>query len=140
MVRRGATWEEHSLFSRVAPYFCPAWRLRERFSCLSPGWNGHGAMVRSPMELQTGRRARILVVDDEADLCKSLEYALTASGYDVQTADRGDRAVQVLDEFRPDLVLLDVMLPDMSGLDICRRIHQMPASARAVVVILSARV
>ena len=97
-------------------------------------------MVRSPMELQTGRRARILVVDDEADLCKSLEYALTASGYDVQTADRGDRAVQVLDEFRPDLVLLDVMLPDMSGLDICRRIHQMPASARAVVVILSARV
>lgn len=92
------------------------------------------------MEPQTGSRARLLVVDDEVDLCKSLKYALMASGYDVQTADCGDRAVQVLDEFRPDLVLLDVMLPDMSGLDICRRIHQMPASTRAVVMILSARV
>ena len=100
----------------------------------------HSAMVPISMEPQTSRRARLLVVEDEADLCRSLEYALKASGYDVRAAERGNVALRLLDEFEPDLVLLDVMLPDMSGLDICRRIHLMPAARRAVVVILSARV
>jgi two-component system phosphate regulon response regulator PhoB len=92
------------------------------------------------MEPETSRRARLLVVEDEADLSRSLEYALKASGYGVQVADRGDMALRLLDEFGPDLVLLDVMLPDMSGLDICRRIQKMPAAMRAAVIILSARV
>jgi two-component system phosphate regulon response regulator PhoB len=97
-------------------------------------------MVPESMEPQTTRRARLLVVEDETDLCKSIEYALKASGYDVRSAERGDIAIRILDEFEPDLVLLDVMLPDMSGLEICRRIQMMPASKKAVVVILSARV
>jgi two-component system phosphate regulon response regulator PhoB len=92
------------------------------------------------MEPQTSRRARLLVVEDETDLLRSLEYALKASGYDVRVADRGDQALRILEEFEPDLVLLDVMLPDISGLDICRRIHEMPEARRAVVIILSARV
>jgi two-component system phosphate regulon response regulator PhoB len=92
------------------------------------------------MEPPPSHRARLLVVEDEVDLCRSLEYALKASGYDVRSADCGDRALRLLEEFEPDLVLLDVMLPDMSGLEICRRIHQMPEVKRAVVVILSARV
>jgi two-component system phosphate regulon response regulator PhoB len=92
------------------------------------------------MELHTGHRARLLVVEDETDLCKSLEYALKASGYDVRVADRGDMALRVLDEFETDLVLLDVMLPDMSGLEICQRIRGMPEARKPVVVILSARV
>ncbi len=91
-------------------------------------------------ESQAGRRARLLIVEDEADLCNSLEYALKASGYDVRAADRGQSGLHLLHAFGPDLVLLDVMLPDISGLDICRRIHQMPEAERAVVVILSARV
>jgi len=97
-------------------------------------------MVPTSMELETSHRARLLVVEDEADLCRSLEYALKASGYDVRVAERGDKALRLLGEFAPDLVLLDVMLPDMSGLDICRRIRQMPAETRASVIILSARV
>lgn len=97
-------------------------------------------MVPVPMEPQTSRRARLLVVEDETDLLRSLEYALKASGYDVRVADRGDQALRILEEFEPDLVLLDVMLPDISGLDICRRIHEMPEARRAVVIILSARV
>ena len=80
------------------------------------------------------------MVEDEVDLCRSLEYALQASGYDVRVADHGEAALRALEEFQPDLALLDVMLPDMSGLDICRRIHQMPEAKRAVVLILSARV
>jgi two-component system phosphate regulon response regulator PhoB len=97
-------------------------------------------MVPVPMHPQTSRRVRLLVVEDEGDLCKSLEYALKASGYEVRVAERGDAAIRILDEFEPDLVLLDVMLPDISGLDICRRIHEMPEARRAVVIILSARV
>jgi len=97
-------------------------------------------MVPALMESQASRRARLLIVEDEADLRRSLEYALKASGYDVRDANNGDSAFRVLKEFVPDLVLLDVMLPDISGLDICRRIHQMPEAQRAVVVILSARV
>jgi two-component system, OmpR family, phosphate regulon response regulator PhoB len=97
-------------------------------------------MVPPLMESQASRRARLLVVEDEADLARSLEYALKGSGYDVRVADSGDSAFRLLEEFEPDLVLLDVMLPDISGLDICRRIHQMPEAQRAVVVILSARV
>jgi two-component system phosphate regulon response regulator PhoB len=97
-------------------------------------------MVPVPMEPQTSRRARLLVVEDETDLLRSIEYALKASGYDVRVAERGDQALRILEEFEPDLVLLDVMLPDISGLDICRRIHEMPEARRAVVIILSARV
>ena len=125
-------------WTQVVSFF--ALRLRERFSRLSRARNIRGEMVPPPMESQTSRRARLLVVEDEADLRRSLEYALKASGYDVQTADSGDSTLRALDAFEPDLVLLDVMLPDISGLDICRRIHQMPESRRAVVVILSARV
>jgi two-component system, OmpR family, response regulator len=73
-------------------------------------------MVPESMEPQTTRRVRLLVVEDETDLCRSIEYALKASGYDVRSAERGDIAIRVLDEFEPDLVLLDVMLPDMRGI------------------------
>ncbi len=93
-----------------------------------------------PEESPAARRARLLIVEDEADLCHSLGYALKASGYDVRAADRGQSGLRLIEAFDPDLVLLDVMLPDISGLDICRRIHQMPEAERAVVVILSARV
>lgn len=62
----------------------------------------------------------ILIVEDEADLRRGLELNLAAEGYRVVTAARGDAAVeQALDE-RPDLVLLDIMLPGRSGLDVCR--------------------
>jgi two-component system phosphate regulon response regulator PhoB len=97
-------------------------------------------MVHTFMELRTSHRTRLLVVEDEQDLSRSLEYALKASGYDVRVADRGDTAIRILGEFAPDLILLDVMLPDISGLDICRRIHRMPVDGKPVVVIVSARV
>jgi two-component system phosphate regulon response regulator PhoB len=85
-------------------------------------------------------KARVLVVEDEADLGSSLAYALRANGYDVQVADRGELALQALATFQPDLVLLDIMLPDMSGLEICRKLRAEPTPQQPAVVMLSARV
>ena len=79
------------------------------------------------------------MVEDEADISSSLAYALRASGYDALVADRGASALAALDSFLPDLVLLDLMLPDMSGIDICRRLRKSQNPNQPAVIILSAR-
>lgn len=66
---------------------------------------------------------RILVVEDETDLSTSLAYSLRASGYEVEAADCGEAALNGVTRFHPELVLLDIMLPDMSGFEVCRRIR-----------------
>jgi two-component system phosphate regulon response regulator PhoB len=85
-------------------------------------------------------KERVLVVEDEADLSSSLAYALRANGYETEVADCGRVAMQALEAFQPDLVLLDIMLPDMSGLEICRKVRTSLAPRQPAVVILSARV
>jgi two-component system phosphate regulon response regulator PhoB len=82
---------------------------------------------------------RVLVVEDEIDLSSSLAYALRANGYEAKVADTGHAAIAALESFRPDLVLLDLMLPDMSGLEICRKVRGAPSEEQPTVVILSAR-
>jgi two-component system phosphate regulon response regulator PhoB len=72
-------------------------------------------------------------------LSSSLAYALRANGYEAQVADRGELALGALEVFRPDLVLLDLMLPDMSGLEICRRLRKAGSTNQPAVIILSAR-
>jgi len=84
-------------------------------------------------------KERVLVVEDEADLSSSLAYALRANGYDAQIADRGEVALGAIDSFHPDLVLLDLMLPDMSGIEICRRLRNSQSTRQPAVIILSAR-
>jgi DNA-binding response OmpR family regulator len=81
-------------------------------------------------------KQKILVVEDETDLSSSLAYALRANGYDAMVADRGVAALQALDSFRPDLVLLDLMLPDMSGLEICRKVRGASSGPQPAVIIL----
>ena len=78
-------------------------------------------------------------MEDEADISSSLAYALRAGGYEVQVADRGELALHALDSFHPDLVLLDLMLPDMSGIEICRRLRKSSSPNQPAVIILSAR-
>jgi len=68
------------------------------------------------MDSPIQHNARVLVVEDEVDISSSLAYALRASGYEVLVADRGESALSSLDTFQPDLVLLDLMLPDMPGI------------------------
>jgi two-component system phosphate regulon response regulator PhoB len=91
------------------------------------------------MDSQNSHKERVLVVEDEADISDSLAYALRASGYTVLVADRGKSALEALDTFLPDLVLLDLMLPDMSGIDICRRLRTSKSPNQPAVIILSAR-
>jgi two-component system OmpR family response regulator len=80
---------------------------------------------------------RVLVVDDEATLTELLSMALSYEGWEVRTAADGTAAVRAAREFRPDAVVLDVMLPDMGGLDVLRRLR---ADATGVpVLFLTAR-
>lgn len=68
--------------------------------------------------------AKILVVDDEQEIVRALRRNLTAHGYSVLVVSSGEEALEVLWQQRPDLLLLDLLLPDMSGLEICRQIRR----------------
>ena len=80
--------------------------------------------------------ARILVVDDEPNILATVAPLLRGRGYDVMSAMTGRAALEVFDRDRPDLVLLDLGLPDMSGVDICRQIRR---SSATPILVLSAR-
>ncbi len=67
--------------------------------------------------------ARVLVVEDEPSFSEALRIGLQREGFDVQLVDDGGAALAAFDEYRPDLVLLDVMLPTVSGIDVCREIR-----------------
>jgi len=81
----------------------------------------------------------ILVVEDEEDIQELLRHNLSRSGYDVQTADTGEEAMELLNKQKPDLVLLDLMLPGLDGLEICRKIKKTAGLADLPVIMLTAR-
>ncbi len=68
--------------------------------------------------------AYILIVDDEIEIIRALQRSLTAHGYKVFTARNGEDAVKLTLQQRPDVLLLDLVLPDMSGLEVCRKIRE----------------
>ncbi len=84
-------------------------------------------------------KPRILVVEDEAALSTLLEYNLEKAGFAVEIAATGEDAVTALAESPPDLVLLDWMLPHISGIELCRRIRRQPATRDLAVIMLTAR-
>lgn len=83
--------------------------------------------------------ARILVVEDEADLAELVGFNLRDAGHQVTTASNGANALAELRRMKPDLVVLDVMLPDVSGLEVCRRIRRDESTARIPVLMLTAK-
>ena len=83
---------------------------------------------------------RILVVEDESDLAVLLSYNLQAEGYVVDSVERGDEAELYLAENPPDLVILDWMLPGVSGLEICRRLRARENTRTLPVIMVTARV
>ena len=83
--------------------------------------------------------ARILIIEDEEPLTLLLRYNLEAEGYDVDTSARGDDAEIKLKETPPDLLVLDWMLPGMSGIELCRRLRARPDTERLPIIMLTAR-
>ncbi|MCU1279630.1 MAG: Phosphate regulon transcriptional regulatory protein PhoB (SphR) [bacterium] len=81
----------------------------------------------------------ILVVDDDADLRHLFERELTAAGYRVTLAATGAEAIERARRHQPSLVLLDLNLPDLDGVDVLRRLKDSPATARAAVLLVSGR-
>jgi DNA-binding response OmpR family regulator len=83
--------------------------------------------------------ARILIADDEANIVLSLEFLMRHAGYEVRSAADGDAALREIESFRPDLVLLDVMLPLRDGFEVCQRIRHNPAVHDMKIVMLTAK-
>ena len=82
---------------------------------------------------------KVLIVDDEPNIVAALEYLLQRSGYEVRSAPNGEEALRQVESFGPDLVLLDVMMPQRSGYDVCQRIRERPEWNRIRILMLSAR-
>ncbi len=80
--------------------------------------------------------ARILVVDDDPALLRTLRANLAARGYDVTAVETGEEALSAAEDAPPDLVVLDLMLPGLSGLDVCRSLR---AASEVPILVLSAR-
>jgi len=80
-------------------------------------------------------RPRILIVDDDPRLLHVVSMYLTIEGYDVTTAADGEEGLAAMEAARPDLVILDVMMPGMDGLEACRRIKRDP-STRSIPVLM----
>jgi DNA-binding response OmpR family regulator len=82
--------------------------------------------------------SRILIVEDEADLAWVEQFNLEAEGYEVRVAHEAGAAVEALEAFRPDLLLLDVMLPHVNGWSVLRRARALPPDRRPKVILVSA--
>ncbi len=80
----------------------------------------------------------VLIVDDEALICGSMEDILEAHGFTCRTARNGAEALQACEASPPDLILLDIMMPDMDGIETCRRLKANPAWAAIPVIALTA--
>ena len=87
----------------------------------------------------TQPRARVLVVDDEADLVRILQLGLQAIGYHVETASDGQEALKKARETKPDIILLDLMLPKLDGYKVCRLLKFDERYKNIPIIILSAR-
>jgi two-component system, OmpR family, phosphate regulon response regulator PhoB len=81
---------------------------------------------------------KLLIVDDEEGVRSLVRITLGDVGYEIREATSGEETIRIARTFRPDLVLLDVMLPDLSGIEVCRRLKSDPELAPTAVVMLTA--
>jgi DNA-binding response OmpR family regulator len=82
---------------------------------------------------------KVLVVDDDPYILMSVEFLMKKNGYEVMVARNGTEALAFIDTDRPDLVLLDIMMPDVDGYSICKYIKSTPSLVDIIVVFLSAK-
>lgn len=84
-------------------------------------------------------KQRILVVDDEPEILELVEFNLKQAGFTVTTADDGAEALKKIRAQIPDLIILDVMLPEMDGLEVCKSLRNDPATAQLPIIMLTAK-
>jgi two-component system alkaline phosphatase synthesis response regulator PhoP len=82
---------------------------------------------------------KILIVDDDPDIIEILRYNLSLAGYDVKAASNGKEAIKKAKIFIPEIILLDVMMPEMDGIEACRLIREIPSLNNSRIIFLSAR-
>ncbi len=83
--------------------------------------------------------AKILIVDDEEDILSILEYNLSKEGYTVKVANDGSNALELLKSFTPELIILDIMMPGMNGIEVCEQIRSMSGTEEILICFLTAR-
>jgi len=81
---------------------------------------------------------KVLIAEDEPSIVISLEFLMRGCGYEVRVARDGEEALRLAQEFRPDLLLLDVMMPRCNGFEVCRRMREDPATRAVRIVMLTA--
>ncbi|MBC8047075.1 MAG: response regulator transcription factor [Fimbriimonadaceae bacterium] len=82
---------------------------------------------------------KVLIVDDEEDVLEFIEYNLIKEGYKVIKANNGKQALQKAMEEKPNLILLDIMMPEMDGIEVCRELRSMPEFDNTIISFLTAR-
>lgn len=85
------------------------------------------------------QKPKILIVDDEPDIIEFITYNLKKEGYVVESAADGKTALEVAPVFRPDLIILDIMMPEMDGVEVCKRLRQQPMFENTLIAFLTAR-
>jgi two-component system alkaline phosphatase synthesis response regulator PhoP len=102
------------------------------------GFVARGAELRAGTD--PARMTRVLVVEDEPDVAELIRYNLQKEGWEVVPATNGDDALRRAQEARPDLILLDIMIPHLNGWEVCRRLKQDPETHGVPVIMLTGRV
>ncbi len=82
---------------------------------------------------------RVLIVDDELNIRNILEFSLNAEGFDVIVAENGEAAIELARTEAPDLIILDVMMPGLSGIDTCARLKRESGTSQIPVILLTAK-
>lgn len=83
--------------------------------------------------------AKILIVDDEPDILEFIQFNLERSGFTIETAEDGLEAIRKAKEFHPDLIILDIMMPELDGVEVCRELRTMPEFSNTLIAFLTAR-
>jgi two-component system, OmpR family, alkaline phosphatase synthesis response regulator PhoP len=89
--------------------------------------------------VQTATNYKVLVVDDDPDIVEMLHYNLKREGYDVSEAENGRKSIEVAQAVKPDIILMDVMMPVMDGITACRQLREMEEFRNTHVIFLTAR-
>src|SRR4051794_14052509 len=95
-------------------------------------------LISPPAATGDPRPPRVLIADDNPQGAELLDAYLSDSGYELKTAYDGEQTLQMVKSWQPDLILLDVMMPRLSGFEVCKRLRADPATADIVVLMITA--